>query len=590
MIKEALDSPDKALSKSVEKAIKDGNLVSHALPFTTHTELLDKDLFEYGLSIVDRIDAISGHKTVSAKMPDVPPCFVWRHDGAEIVVIYEGEYGDAFTLPELDKVLYFDHTADNKGARTKRAVLNKLARLRIEFPDCLVRAGSMNDIADELWNIRGRLPVLEGEIGDTWIHGVGTDPYKVGGLRTLCRLRDNWLADGRMNRDSQEYRQFSDALLCIAEHTWGMDMKTHLADTRNYTKKKFVSARMRDRVRTGLPFGDFPFRFLAWKANTFGRKKYSYSIIEKSWAEQREYLNRAVAALSEDKQTEAITALGALRPKTLPAFDKSTAYGYKSRITAGGYSLQINCKGGITLYNDGVEVFNGRELPLFTYRSYGADDYNYFEEHYMRSRVPWAVHDYLRPSLRKDNKYLQGEFDYIATGAWIEDDGSKAVVNMDLACDSGLCDSLGAPRKVRMTYTLDENGLNLRVIWIGKDATRTTESIALHLYPNFDKVYYQKIGSTVDPMTTVSGGNRKLSVVEGINIFLGGNEYLLLNKEAVLVASDGGNILHYDNAQPDFDKHGITYVLHNNVWGTNFPLWYEDNAIFNFVIKKNTDK
>lgn len=60
--------------------------------------------------------------------------------------------------------------------------------------------------------------------------------------------------------------------------------------------------------------------------------------------------------------------------------------------------------------------------------------------------------------------------------------------------------------------------------------------------------------------------------MEGINIFL------------------GVNVLHYDNAQPDFVKHGITYVLHNNVWGTNFPLWYEDNAIFNFVIKKNTDK
>lgn len=31
-------------------------------------------------------------------------------------------------------------------------------------------------------------------------------------------------------------------------------------------------------------------------------------------------------------------------------------------------------------------------------------------------------------------------------------------------------------------------------------------------------------------------------------------------------------------------KDGISYVLYDNVWGTNFPLWYEDNARFDFVI------
>ena len=32
-------------------------------------------------------------------------------------------------------------------------------------------------------------------------------------------------------------------------------------------------------------------------------------------------------------------------------------------------------------------------------------------------------------------------------------------------------------------------------------------------------------------------------------------------------------------------KDGLTFVLHDNVWGTNFPLWYEDNARFGFEIK-----
>lgn len=42
------------------------------MPFTMHTELLDADTLDYGLSIVDQIDTITGRKTIAAKMTDVP--------------------------------------------------------------------------------------------------------------------------------------------------------------------------------------------------------------------------------------------------------------------------------------------------------------------------------------------------------------------------------------------------------------------------------------------------------------------------------------------------------------------------------------
>ena len=42
----------------------------------------------------------------------------------------------------------------------------------------------------------------------------------------------------------------------------------------------------------------------------------------------------------------------------------------------------------------------------------------------------------------------------------------------------------------------------------------------------------------------------------------------------------------------EFEKlsDGISYVLYNNVWGTNFPLWYEENAHFEFVIGVNNNE
>lgn len=60
-----------------------------------------------------------------------------------------------------------------------------------------------------------------------------------------------------------------------------------------------------------------------------------------------------------------------------------------------------------------------------------------------------------------------------------------------------------------------------------------------------------------------------------------------VNCHSPLVSLGSGKILEYDNKFEDVEKDGFTYILHDNVWGTNFPLWYEDNASFDFKIKLN---
>ena len=48
---------------SVEKAIRDGILCWHALPFTTHTELMNETLFEYGVQLSKKLEKLKsiGH-------------------------------------------------------------------------------------------------------------------------------------------------------------------------------------------------------------------------------------------------------------------------------------------------------------------------------------------------------------------------------------------------------------------------------------------------------------------------------------------------------------------------------------------------
>uniref|UniRef100_UPI003AEF179F hypothetical protein n=1 Tax=Ruminococcus sp. TaxID=41978 RepID=UPI003AEF179F len=57
-----------------------------------------------------------------------------------------------------------------------------------------------------------------------------------------------------------------------------------------------------------------------------------------------------------------------------------------------------------------------------------------------------------------------------------------------------------------------------------------------------------------------------------------------------LLSLGKGKILEYDNKIENAKKDGISYVLYDNVWGTNFPLWYEDNAMFSFKIERSNIK
>ena len=68
----ALEVAEPALRRRIEDAVVAGDLVWHALPVTTHTELMDRGLAEAGLGISAELDERFGRRTIAAKMTDVP--------------------------------------------------------------------------------------------------------------------------------------------------------------------------------------------------------------------------------------------------------------------------------------------------------------------------------------------------------------------------------------------------------------------------------------------------------------------------------------------------------------------------------------
>lgn len=617
ILKEALSDADETRRNTLVEALKRGDIAPHALPFTTHSELLDEDTFDYGLSIADQIDKISGRKTTAAKMtdvpghtigivpllakhgikllhigvngasamPEVPECFLWKNGDSEVIVVYSGAYGGAYNCEYTGDILYFDHTQDNGGTKKINKISEKIAELEKQYPDYEVAAGRIDDFAERLWEAREKLPVVTSEIGDTWIHGSAADPYKSAAVRTLIACKNRWLADGTLLKGSDEYNGLCDNILCLCEHTCGMDVKRWFADYENYLKADFQKARAADAVKLRHPFRDFPQNALTLFERARGEySRGSYGVIEKSWAEQRLYIDKAVSHLSKAHTAEIFEALSALRPSALPELS-----GEKLKLgepySIGNKIIIINKFGGLGfLSENGRVIISENEKAPVSYRSYGVKDYDYWLKNYTRDikkTFTWAVGDFARPLLKyADKSFPQGEFGCFFTAGTISGNKIKTVLTFPDECT----EKLGAPRKVCMVYTIEDDKVTAELYWMSKDASRLTESISFNLMLNTDKEHlkYKKTGSFVNPYNTIKNGGRKLSAAE--SVVFGADGFTLKSFQAPLAALGKTDILHFDNKQPDVEKDGLSFVLYDNVWGTNFPLWYEENAYFKFEI------
>jgi hypothetical protein len=122
----------------------------------------------------------------SSRVPNVPALFRWQNGENEIAVSYAGAYGDAAVL-DTGVALEFLHSMDNSGPPKREDVEAFFTHLTEKYPNAKIEAGSLDDFARELPAVWESLPVVTEEIGDSWIHGVSSDPLKTRGISACSR-------------------------------------------------------------------------------------------------------------------------------------------------------------------------------------------------------------------------------------------------------------------------------------------------------------------------------------------------------------------------------------------------------------------
>lgn len=602
LIHKCLDNYKGKELRRFENAIADGLISWHALPFTVHSEFLTPSLFEYGLSLSWELDRRFGRRTRAAKMtdvpghtrgivpllasagidflhlgsnpgstpPDVPELFIWENPraGAHITVMYQkGGYGNIFAAPKLKTGLNVTFTCDNLGPPNRDEILKAFDNVREKFPDATVRASSFDAFATALAKENPSLPIIRGEMGDTWIHGVGTAPGKVRKFRALTRRRDQWLEAGVDRKYIKKFNSFSENLLLIGEHTWGLDVKTHLADEENFLPSELKKA----------------------------RKKKNFKLMEESWREQESYIDKAVEALKGTpyfkKANEALEACETRFPKLS---DYKPIKPADCVLENDVFKISFDPKTGAALELRDKEKKKNyasakNQLGLMIYETFGSDDVARFLKQYgYNNPEDWFRHDFGKPGLEKKlKKGVRRNFSLQKTLYRSSGGTTEAVMVFSPDKDAK---GFGCPEKTFVTWRINEGSrtIEIDVAWKEKPASRVPEAVWMGFSPTgaaSGAWELNKLGQWISPLRALDNGNKKLHAVgtTGVVLIKGENLLTIRTKDAPLVAPGEPSIYDFNNRKPPLSK-GMFFNLFNNAWGTNFPQYSDEDGFFRFQL------
>ena len=504
----------------VEQAVRDGCLSWHALPLTTHTEMMNEQAFRLLLKSSRNLDQRFGVNTIAAKMtdvpghtmgmipllaeygvrflhigvnpatpmPPVPDLFRWKCGDDSVTVMYNKDYGDFMEFEDF--AVGFGFTGDNNGPVDIETLKKCYRQVQAKYPRARIHAATLNDVARLVDSMD--LPVIEKEIGDTWIHGLGTDPWKLAGYRALQR-----------NIEQFADRDISQNLIMVPEHTWGLNVRTEFPDCTNWELKNFEKVKTPERER-----------------------------MEQSWLEQRMYVKRAAELIDFDLMAELRVEYPDL---------------------------------------DGFAETEGTPDFEVSYQLFDNNNYRNYVRTYLRPEIfengndVWALSDFTKPGLPE---YQGGTYPAQVVQTWQKED----TFIYKLSFPENIRHEQGVPELIAISAP---GSFELR--WFGKKANRLPQAFWLKFKGLEEKWELHKMGKWIDA-ENVLGSPLIVGVDQGVR----NRNLQIVTLDSALVAPFGRRLLEYDVEKK---KQDLYFNLYNNIWNTNFPMWYSDDARFRFRLR-----
>lgn len=667
-MKYIMENTSEVYKSGIEKALKDGRFKVHALPFTFETESSDLETLVRGMSYSSQINRkydqplvrgakltdVPSHSWILPTLltqagvkilhigcnpgsvsPDIPTLFWWEGpDGSRLLTFNWAEYYGSGVLPPVTwkykTWLAMIHTHENTGAPTPEDVAAVLKEAREKAPNARIRIGQLEDFYDALMKENPSLPVVKGDMPDTWIHGYMSMPKEV-----------------KINKAMQRVIYNTETLNSLLKQ-WNITPEP----VEPYVEKAIEQSLLFDEHTFGLAMSHGHQDF--WKYGddfTVSRAQGLYYFIETSWNEKGSRVHRAeqyiIPSLRKDlkklAQNVAVKGRKVVVYNPLPwkrsglvSFHMGV---YKKNFRV--YGLKDELTGKILpVYNDYNHLsFHAEDIPSLGYKTYtlvtspisedsrssrideveAVLENNYFKiEINKENGALLSVWDKQQQKEMVDgkNEYGFGEYihekfgqeeinrynaNYVKPGhhGWADQEMGRPE-NPDLKYEmikgrlnkikylqtshsvsaTAFCQT-GAGDDYTLTYTLEDNSPYLEICWgiRNKPAESQPEGGWLAFPFNLSNPSFRlgRTGGVVNPVT---------DFVKNTN-----HDYFFLNTGMAIIDNQGkGFGLNTPNAPAvSLDRPGLfrfsgefipqrpnVFVnLFNNQWGTNFTEWIE---------------
>jgi hypothetical protein len=599
LLYEYLEQASPAERARMEKAISAGDIAWHALPFTWQTELMDASMIAGGIGLSKTLDRRFGKTTTGAKMTDVPghtrgliaplsaqgvkfldigvndastpaevpPLFLWKNpSGASLAVMYHHGYGGVVRVPDSDVAIAMVVRDDNAGPHTTEEIRETYTGLSRDFPNAQIIPTNLTEIANAVDAHRDSLPIVTGEIADTWVHGVASDPLKLARYREVARLRQHWLADGKFAAGDATDIALLRSLLLEVEHTWGTDTKTWL---------------------------DFDHYVPADLAAMLGTK--NYKVVQYSWEEKRQDLFTGINALPVALRDQALAAVRNVEAGSPPQMPHPRGSASPD-IETEQFIVQVDPKSGAIrrLLNKQSKrewASDDHPIALFSYQTLSQQDYSRFFASYVVSEEDWAKKDFGKPNIERFGAESR-EWLPSLTDLHVEEgkDGHRLLARLEINDQEAQRTGRASfPQMMYLELLLpqSEPSVHLNFSWFQKPATRLPEALWLSFHPiapDPNGWRLEKSGEFVSPSDVVRSGNRHMHALSrGFGYEDQGGSFLVDTLDSPLVALGLRSPLYFSNERPDLSA-GVHCNLFNNAWGTNYIMWFGENMKFRFLL------
>jgi alpha-mannosidase len=633
----------------VAQAVKDGMLTPHALAFSTHTESQDlEDLVrslhysssvckQYGLPIpiAAKMTDVPSHSWImptllhhagikflhigvnpASQYPRVPQLFWWQGaDGSKVLCSYTIDYGSSF-LPPADwpckNYLSMIMAGDNHGPPSPEDVAKWRKQYQEKMPGVKVHFGTLDDFAKAVLAEKLELPVVKGDMPDTWIHGLMSMPQATKTARTTRPLEpaletfDTHLRYwGLKPADvSKPLAKAYEQSLLYSEHTWGMNAEYGPRYVYDDAWKQW----MIDMEKEPVPAdGDYS------KLPRGSKRKWMHS-----YDDHRNYANTAASIINKELNDRlgllassvktngksivvynalpwkrsgiveingkkiAVTDVPANGYKTIPYTEAKTVEKKTEQVETNYFIIRFDLeKGGIRSL---IEKATGKELVdqssayvvgQFLHERFSKTEvFDRFFYKYSRLRTDWGLNDIGKPGM-PDEKAVP----YLASSpsGWkMKSTESSAEVNITLTAS----DCKGLATGYTLNFIFPKHAPLVDVTWTvdTKTADKHPEGGWLCFPFNIQQPTFTlgRLGAPIDPaVDIVPGTNRHLfAVTTGVAITGNNAGVGVCPIDAPLISLDKPGLWHWTM---DFvPKQPTIFVnLYNNMWNTNFPLWQD---------------